>query len=117
MKYKAAEEVEGRLNEKEIELARLHERMALQLQERGSETGNGWPSAEQEKEVLRMEREIEELGLSYEKLRTEADEEFARELAEEEERGGGGGGWGHGGGGGIPGQGAGGFRILNWPGI
>jgi hypothetical protein len=39
-----------------------------------------------EAEALAVEREIDELARVMERLRTEADEEFARELAEEEER-------------------------------
>ncbi|KAK4224426.1 hypothetical protein QBC38DRAFT_371125 [Podospora fimiseda] len=83
-KYKAADEISDQLAAKEAELLRLHESIALELENSLSEAC--WPSAEQEKEALRMEREIEELGLNLEKLRTEADEEFARELAMEEEK-------------------------------
>ncbi|KAK3996708.1 hypothetical protein QBC44DRAFT_317420 [Cladorrhinum sp. PSN332] len=111
-KYKAADEISDQLSTKEAELLKLHESIALELE--NSPSGSGWPSAEKEKEVLKMEREIEELGVSLEKLRTEADEEFARELAMEEER--------QQDGGGVtvttttrPQEE--GFRALNWPGI
>ncbi len=40
-----------------------------------------------EAEAVAVEKEIEELAKVMERLRTEADEEFARELMEEEERG------------------------------
>jgi hypothetical protein len=92
-KYKAAWDMEAKVAEKEAELLKLHERIG-EGYSAGSggggggqgETGKEGPS-KLETEAVAVEREVEELARAMERLRTEADEEFARELAEEEERG------------------------------
>lgn len=92
-KYRLAEEAEARVIEKEAELERLHEAIAL-----AAETGTGQGSSSNgkaaasggvlklEAEAQAVERELAELVKEMERLRTEADEEFAKELAREEER-------------------------------
>ncbi|KAG7289754.1 hypothetical protein NEMBOFW57_006130 [Staphylotrichum longicolle] len=104
-KYQAAWEMEAKVAEKEAELLALHERIVEEQQhnietqtqrqaekssssgkgEKGGGSGGAGPS-KMEAEAVAVEREIEELARVMERLRTEADEEFARELAEEEER-------------------------------
>ncbi|KAL2134115.1 hypothetical protein VTI74DRAFT_1002 [Chaetomium olivicolor] len=81
-KYRAAWEMEAKVVEKEAELIKLHERIAEELSAAESIQG---PS-KMEAEAMAVEKELEELAKQMEKLRTEADEEYARELAEEEER-------------------------------
>ncbi|KAK4121314.1 hypothetical protein N657DRAFT_635898 [Parathielavia appendiculata] len=103
-KYQAAWEMEARVAEKEAELLQLHERIAEEEQEQAQEqeqqhgaaaASDGVDEKEKRKggqkskihaEAEAVEREIEELAREMERLRTEADEEFARALAEEEER-------------------------------
>jgi hypothetical protein len=92
-KYKAAWDMEAKVAEKEAELLKLHERIAEGYSAASGgggggqgETGKEGPS-KLETEALAVGREVEELARAMERLRTEADEEFARELAEEEERG------------------------------
>lgn len=80
-KYRAVAEAEERLEQKEAELFALHERIA---EERSARGGGETSLSKAEVEALAVEREIDELGKTLERLRTEADEEFARELAEEE---------------------------------
>jgi hypothetical protein len=104
-KYKAAGDVEAKIMDKEAELLKLHERI---VEERlaananagqyggssSSSSSKGDDGSEKEKhgpskmeaEVLAVQKEIDGLARTMEKLRTEADEEFARELAEEEQR-------------------------------
>lgn len=102
-KYQAAWEMEAKVAEKEAELLALHERI-VEEQQHNIETqtqrqaeksssgkgekggGSGAGPSKMEAEAVAVEREIEELARVMERLRTEADEEFARELAEEEER-------------------------------
>ncbi|KAK3905120.1 hypothetical protein C8A05DRAFT_13049 [Staphylotrichum tortipilum] len=94
-KYQAAWVVEARVAEKEAELVALHERIAEDYHyrdnsgsgEKARGGGSTGPSSKMDAEAVAVEKEIEELARVMERLRTEADEEFARELAEEEERG------------------------------
>jgi hypothetical protein len=93
-KYQAAWDMEAKVAEKEAELLKLHERIAegYSVEDRsGGGSGQGEKGTEGpskiETEALAVEREVEELARAMERLRTEADEEFARELAKEEERG------------------------------
>ncbi|KXX81947.1 hypothetical protein MMYC01_201129 [Madurella mycetomatis] len=100
-KYKAASDLEAELMVKEAELFRLHEAIALEQTARESGGSGGRPPpyrdtdgdgdcekklSDKEREALAMQTEIEALAATMETLRTEADEEFARELAEEETR-------------------------------
>jgi hypothetical protein len=88
-KYKAAWDMEAKVAEKEAELLKLHERIAEGYGGSGGqgEKGTDGGPSKLETEAVAVEREVEELARAMERLRTEADEEFARELAEEEERG------------------------------
>jgi hypothetical protein len=89
--------MEAKVAEKEAELVALHERIAedYHYQPGGGSSstggekprGGGSGPSKMEAEAVAVEKEIEELAKVMEKLRTEADEEFARELMEEEERG------------------------------
>lgn len=83
-KYQAAWEMEAKVAEKEAELTALHERL-VEEEHHQDNNGKGGMS-KMEAEAVAVEREIEELGRQLERLRTEADEEFARELEKEEER-------------------------------
>ncbi|VBB76405.1 Putative protein of unknown function [Podospora comata] len=74
-KYKRADEIEDEITAKYSDLLSLQEKIS----------GPGFPKAEDEKAAIGLEKEIEELAVEMERLRTEADEEFARELAREEE--------------------------------
>ncbi|KAK3358893.1 hypothetical protein B0T25DRAFT_78999 [Lasiosphaeria hispida] len=90
-KYRAADDLEARVALKESELLRLHEAVAREQEAayRAGEAARGdvkaKPGAEQN--ALALEREIDGLARDMARMRTEADEEFARELAEEERRG------------------------------
>ncbi|KAL2016000.1 hypothetical protein VTK56DRAFT_4446 [Thermocarpiscus australiensis] len=85
-KYKAARDVEEQVALKQAELLKLHERIAEEPgASRDGKKGGGRP-AKLEVEALAVEKEIEALAGVMEKLRTEADEEYARELAAEETR-------------------------------
>ncbi|KAK3327136.1 hypothetical protein B0T19DRAFT_420873 [Cercophora scortea] len=93
-KRQAAEEVEAQVIQKEAELVQLHETIAREQEEhelelsrnRGVEADGKTPTSPsaRELETMRMEQEVERLARDMVRLRTEADEEFARELAEEE---------------------------------
>lgn len=83
-KYEEAEAVEIQVAAKEEELLKVHEAIALEAG-RNRKGGEGKSTAE--KDALKIEKEIEELGKTLDRLRTEADEAFAKELAEEEQRG------------------------------
>jgi hypothetical protein len=78
--------------EKEMELIQLHEAIALEEDEmRKAGQGKGASGdyklqTNTEHDVLRLETEIEALGRSMTQLRIEADEDFARELADEDQR-------------------------------
>ncbi|KAK4249076.1 hypothetical protein C7999DRAFT_13007 [Corynascus novoguineensis] len=89
-KYQAAWEMEARVAEKEAELLKLHERIAQDQSigggTSGEEKGQAAGPSKMEAEAAAVEREIDELAREMERLRTEADEEFARELAAEEEK-------------------------------
>ncbi|KAK1756850.1 hypothetical protein QBC47DRAFT_377834 [Echria macrotheca] len=95
-KYRAAEGLEKQIAAKEAELLRVHEAIA-RGEEEARNRGSGSDNKNQgggdhkiqtpaETNAFRLETEIEALGRSMAQLRTEADEEFARELAEEEQR-------------------------------
>ena len=88
-KYKAAMDIEARVIAKEAELLKLHEAIALEEEKKRT---SGQSQKGDHKAQLGVEHgletEIEELGRVMARLRTEADEEYARELAEEERRGG-----------------------------
>lgn len=91
-KYKAAADVEAQLEQKEAELIQLHERLAHDHDAGQRSGGDGKPAdgkqqSETEAAAWEAEKELEALAVVYERLRTEADEEFARELEEEEKRG------------------------------
>lgn len=94
-KYKTAADLELQMMKKEMELIKLHEAIALEEDEmrkaRGEKgaTGDHKLQTSTEHDVLRLETEIEALGRSMTQLKVEADEDFARELAEEEQRRGG----------------------------
>ncbi|KAK4201420.1 hypothetical protein QBC40DRAFT_278180 [Triangularia verruculosa] len=74
-KYKQADAIESQISAKYADLLTLQERIS----------GPGFPKAEDEKAAIGLEKEIEDLAVEMERLRTEGDEEFARELAKEEE--------------------------------
>lgn len=91
-KYKAANDLEEQLVQKETELFKLHEAVALaadaDADARSSSLGNhstsDAPSAKNEKQRLAardLEEEIEDLAKRMALMRTEADAEYARELA------------------------------------
>ncbi|KAK4448260.1 hypothetical protein QBC34DRAFT_407839 [Podospora aff. communis PSN243] len=90
-KYKAAADLEAQVIAKEAELLKMHEAIALGEEERRrsgqSVPGDHKVQTDVETNTLRLETEIEALARSMAQLRTEADEEYARELAEEERRG------------------------------
>ena len=91
-KYQAAWEMEAKVAEKEAELLALHERLVEDEHHGnggggGNGKGNGGGGlSKMEAEAVAVEREIEELARELERLRTDADEEFARELEKEDER-------------------------------
>ncbi|KAK3681458.1 hypothetical protein B0T22DRAFT_473582 [Podospora appendiculata] len=87
-KRKAAEDVEAQVIRKEAELVQLRASIAREQEEEeeaGRNRGDSKTraSSTRELETLRMEEEVERLARDMVRLRTEADEEFARELAEE----------------------------------
>ncbi|KAK0635883.1 hypothetical protein B0T17DRAFT_517555 [Bombardia bombarda] len=110
-KYKAAEALEAKVVQKEEELMEMHERMALEDQAfalaeldrgGGGEKGNhgsdekntaagsgGARTNSYMVKARRLEEELIALSESLERLRTEADEEYAKELGAEEVRRGG----------------------------
>lgn len=87
-KYKAADDIESQLVEKETELFKLHEAIALkneaQAQASSRDGGSGNGSLRDDKQVLaarELGEEIRELAEKMTLLRMEADAEYARELA------------------------------------
>jgi hypothetical protein len=90
-KYKAAADLEAQVIAKEAELLKMHEAIALEEEEkrRNGQRAHGDHKMQTDLETntLHLETEIEALARSMAQLRTEADEEYARELAEEERRG------------------------------
>ncbi|KAK4158545.1 hypothetical protein C8A00DRAFT_10704 [Chaetomidium leptoderma] len=84
-KYEAAWNLEAKVADKEAELLKMHERIAED--HTGDGGGEKGPS-KMEVEAWAVEKEIEALAKAMELMRTQADEEYARELAAEEERGG-----------------------------
>ncbi|KAM7187977.1 hypothetical protein V8F33_010934 [Rhypophila sp. PSN 637] len=93
-KYKVADELEAQLIEKETELFKLHEAIALAADadaaassssSRGGEpTMSSDARARNEKQILAtrdLEMEIEDLAKQMALMRTEADAEYAKELA------------------------------------
>lgn len=93
-KYKAAKVLELQLEHKEAELMQLHEQLAREHDAgQGSNSGSGNKptdgknkASEAETAAWEAEKEMEALAVAYERLLTEADEEFAKELGEEEKR-------------------------------
>ncbi|KAK3942252.1 hypothetical protein QBC46DRAFT_256774 [Diplogelasinospora grovesii] len=86
-KYREAENLESQLEQKEVELIRVHERMAHVWDEESNHAEKSKSVLELTTRQSQLERELESLTQSMTRLRTEADAEFARELAQEEERG------------------------------
>ncbi|KAK0619246.1 hypothetical protein B0T14DRAFT_203438 [Immersiella caudata] len=89
-KYKAAADLEAQVIAKEVELLKMHEAIALEEEKwRSGHKVNGDHKIQTDVETktLQLETEIEALARSMAQLRTQADEEYARELAEEERRG------------------------------
>jgi len=90
-KYKAAADLEAQVVAKEAELIKMHEAVALEEEQKrnSGRTGGGDHKMQTnvETNVYRLECEIEALSRSMTQLRTQADEEYARELADEDRRG------------------------------
>ncbi|KAK0720895.1 hypothetical protein B0H67DRAFT_577650 [Lasiosphaeris hirsuta] len=89
-KYRAADNLEVHVALKESQLLRLHETIALEREaanRAGEARGDVKAKPGAEQDALALEREIDGLSRDMARMRTEADEEFARELAEEERRG------------------------------
>jgi hypothetical protein len=86
-KYKAAQDLEQRVAQKEVELGKLHEKMSQDLdREDSSRGGVSKQSLKYETQLHSIEVEMEALQKNVEKLRLEADEDYARELSEIERR-------------------------------
>jgi collagen type V/XI/XXIV/XXVII alpha len=78
---------------KEAELSKVHENLAREDEENERESGRGKGKSTGSDEKVQsqhalkaraLEEEIESLGRQLERVRMEADEEFAREIAEGE---------------------------------
>ncbi|KAJ9157150.1 hypothetical protein NKR19_g3818 [Coniochaeta hoffmannii] len=82
-RYAAAEELEREIERKEKELWALHERIAREDEEgRGQGKGDEKVVSENARKAREVEAEVKEMGRRLERVRIEADAEFARELAE-----------------------------------
>ncbi|KAK1836002.1 hypothetical protein QBC39DRAFT_340193 [Podospora conica] len=96
-KYKVVRDLEDKIAGKESELIGVHEAITLEDEEKrqGGEKGKGKEKGQSklETDAITLENEIEALTRSMNQLRTEADEEFAKELVADEERKQGGMGW------------------------
>ncbi|KAL1869430.1 hypothetical protein VTK73DRAFT_3134 [Phialemonium thermophilum] len=88
-KYRAAEELERQVMAKEEELRKVHEQLVQEDEARRTSCdprGDEKAALRGQLSAERIELEIEDLQRDLERLRVEADAEFARELAEEETR-------------------------------
>lgn len=85
VKYAAAEDLRREIEGKEEELWRLHEEISREdagRDEKKTGTGDEKVQSESARRAREVESEIENLGRALERVRMEADAEFARELAE-----------------------------------
>jgi len=89
-KYKVVKDLEAKIFSKESELLKVHEAITLDEEEKRHAGGEGSkgkkPQTRLETDALTLENEIEALTRSMKQLRTEADEEFAREIMANDER-------------------------------
>ncbi|KAK0726978.1 hypothetical protein B0T26DRAFT_639770 [Lasiosphaeria miniovina] len=102
-KYQAARELEAQVARKEAELLALHEILALEQEQEAAQwakksnssssssssnnsNSNAASRSPTELAALQMERDIDALAADLDRLRTEADEAFARELEAEDRR-------------------------------
>ena len=89
-KYKVVRDLEAQIAGKESELIGVHEAITLEDEEKrhaggkGSRDGKG--QTRLETDAVTLENEIEALSRSMNQLRTEADEEFVKEMVADEER-------------------------------
>jgi len=101
-KYKVVRDLEAKIANKEFELLGVHQAISLDEEEKqpaggesshGESNRDGKGQTKLETEASTLENEIDALTRSMKQLRTEADEEFAKEMAADEERKQGGGRW------------------------
>lgn len=88
-KYKAVRDLEAKIAGKESELIGVHEAITLEEEKRHAGGKGGRDEKGQSKletEAVTLENEIEALSRSMNQLRTEADEEFVKEMVADEER-------------------------------